>query len=145
MFNAIILDTFDEVAPILETFAETNNLLLEKYDHEAPIWRFSFKHPIDGVGSILVSVNKKGEISVSGSWWIDEYDNGIRRLRVSESVVTIKIDLSNTMKTVLATLLKWSPQSLTEHKGYKESWHQYFTRRQFDQINDKYPALQQQS
>ena len=145
MFNAIILETFGEIASILEKFAETNNLLIEKYEHEAPVWRFSFRHPIDGVGSVLVSVDKIGEIKVTGHWWIDDYDSGTRRLRASESIITAKIDLSSTLEIVLETVLKWDPKSLTEHEGYKEYWHQFFTRQQFHQINNRYPALHQRS
>jgi hypothetical protein len=41
---------FSALAPALESFAQQNNLRLQKYYHQAPSWGFLFRHPSGGIG-----------------------------------------------------------------------------------------------
>jgi hypothetical protein len=74
---------FAPVADCLERFGLAHNMMLTKYWHQEPCWDYMFRHPLDGVGRIMI--HKEGEdlLSVQGLWWVDRYDEFTRYIRRS--------------------------------------------------------------
>ena len=124
-------------------FAAKHHLLIDKYWHNLPSWRFSFRHPKGGFGGIEVFKEGDEEIKVSGYWWLDDYDKGIRRGRRHESGVLnvnsfVMLDL---LEDVLNKLVSWPLDSWTEEAhGLGDSWKKHFCKEEFERIYD-YPNL----
>src|SRR4051812_24365948 len=74
---------FAPVAGCLEHFGLEHNLLLTRYWHQEPCWDFMFRHPLDGVGRIMIHKVGDDLLSVQGVWWVDRYDEFARYIRRS--------------------------------------------------------------
>jgi hypothetical protein len=71
---------FSEISDVLKKFAEDFNLKIDQYWHQMPSWRFSFKHPKDGIACIEVMKESVTAIKIYSYWWIDDFEmvQGIR-------------------------------------------------------------------
>jgi len=47
---------FQELFPILSSFAARHNLAIDEYYYESASWTFRFQHPKGGAGGILMSL-----------------------------------------------------------------------------------------
>jgi hypothetical protein len=50
----LLEEFFAPVADCLEDFGLVHNLLLTRYWHQEPCWDFMFRHPLGGVGRIMI-------------------------------------------------------------------------------------------
>src|SRR5438874_362830 len=76
---------------------------------QEPCWDYMFRHPLGGVGRIMI--HKAGEdlLSVQGLWWVDRYDEFARYIRRSTARVLVRDpkDLAPALRTGLEEVLGW--------------------------------------
>ncbi len=116
---------FAQIADVLNDFGSSHNLLLERYYHEAPSWRFNFRHPEGGVASIDVMKKSNDSLKIYDHWWIDDFDKFARFLRTEETP-EYKIDsvnLAETLEEHLRKILSWQSDKLTRVEiDYEPYW-----------------------
>lgn len=140
MVDTEITRIFNEISPILEKFAKNYNLLIEKYWHGFPSWRFSFKHPKDGIACVEVIIDNANKIEIYGYWWIDDYDKGIRYGKRYKSGLIQVGQIPSFMEGVFREILNSEFNSWSDiAEGFKEMWHRDYSKEQFIKFNDKYP------
>lgn len=137
-------DFFSRFSMAFLNFAAEHHLRVDKYWHDFPSWRFSFRHPKGGVACIEVFREAKTKLSVYAYWWMDDYDQGTRSGRTyrSEILSVESIKLEDLLEETLTTVVAWPLNSWTDTaRGLGDSWKRNFTREQFElQVND-YPSL----
>src|SRR5262245_22645687 len=74
---------FAPVADCLVGFGLAHNLMLTRYWHQEPCWDYLFRHPLGGVGRIMVYQAGEERLSVEGLWWVDRYEEFARYVRRS--------------------------------------------------------------
>ena len=116
---------FARIADILNAFAAKHNLMIDRYYHDSPSWRFAFRHPKGGVATVDVMREPNDSIKLYSYWWIDVYDKFTRFTRMQEGA-TWKIgqgDLALLLEEQLRTVLSWQPGEWTwEMKGFEKPW-----------------------
>jgi hypothetical protein len=135
---------FSQFAWDFLNFAADHNLRVEKYWHGLPCWRFSFKHPKGGLSYIEVFREGQNEISISGYWWLDSYDEGKRftRKQQSEILVLDALRMSDLLRATLDVVVAWPLDSWSSvATGFGDSWNRSFTKEQFLRLSDDYPQL----
>ena len=113
------------MAEALNEFGSKHNLMLERYYHEAPSWRFNFRHPKGGVASLDVMKQSEDSIKIYLYWWIDDYDKFTRFVRTdkSPSYEVGSIDLTQILEERLRVVLSWEPGAWTQvATGYEQFW-----------------------
>jgi hypothetical protein len=95
------VELFAPYATGLEQFAARHNLMVSKYKYDMPEWNFSFRHPLGGVGRIMIQINNNRDIGVLKDWTVDDNE---RLIRSSKSSPTVHI--VNNSDTLEATLLE---------------------------------------
>jgi len=148
--NSLIKDTsplddfFSQFSWAFLNFAAQHHLRVDKYWHDFPSWRFSFRHPKGGAACIEVFREGDTELSVSGYWWIDDYDQGTRHSRTYKSeVFTVDdIEMPDLLEVILTTIVGWLLDSWTDvNRDLGDSWKKCFTKEQFELELDNYPCL----
>jgi hypothetical protein len=125
-------------------FAAAHHLRVDKYWHDFPSWRFSFKHPKGGLACIEVFKEGENQVSVLAYWWLDDYEQGTRssRKHESETFDVESMDMAGLLNESLNTLLSWQRDSWTEvTTGLGESWKKAFSKEQFTIQMEEYPVL----
>ena len=125
-------------------FPDTHHLKVEKYWHAFSSWRFRFKHPKGGVAAIEVFRESEGQISVYCFWWLDDYDQGTRFSRSSNSsLLDIEnIQMAEFLEEALREIISWPLDSWTETgTGFGPSWKQHFSKEAFVALSDDFPVL----
>lgn len=135
-----VKELFDEISPAIEQFAEKYNLLVEKYWHGIPSWRFSFKHPKSGIGCVELIIDNFNSIEIYGYLWIDDYDKGTRSGKTYKSGFIRLAQAPDILYETFNKILGWEFDSSFDVTDIaKNSWHQNYNKEQFLKLNDKYP------
>jgi hypothetical protein len=119
---------FSDIAPVLEEIAARRNLLIEKYQHEQPIWCLCFNHPKGGQAKVDIHRNDPAAVSVIGNRWLDDYDDAVRYLRWGEmeKLTVLGADLGVHIERVLDCVLNWASDDWSQKaEGYGPIWHRY--------------------
>jgi hypothetical protein len=135
---------FANLTDCFERFAEKHNMKVDKYWHEFPSWRFTFKHPKGGLACIEVMKEEKAEFKVYGYWWLDNYNKGTRSSRKYESKILQieRADMRDLLEDTLEKIISWPLDSWTEvGTGFGLHWAKTFTEEQFGRLSDTYPTL----
>jgi len=137
-----LLAFFGKIANVLEDFASTHNLMIDKYYDRGKDWNFRFRHPKGGVGSITV---KKGDgeeyVWIGAIWWLDDYDKCTRSTKHTEMEkcsIEGKV-LKAFLIKMFNTILSWRKEDLGPgvENPYRERIE--MTREEFDRQYEKYP------
>jgi hypothetical protein len=131
---------FARIASVLEDFAGSHNLLIEKYYHDGPAWSFKFKHPVAGIGQIEVEKSDKDSILLRGSWWIDDYDTSTRFMKYpsAKKIGVEHNELRNALENALAEILQWRREELTPFSP-PHPWSKGFSRDEFNKQYERFP------
>ncbi len=119
---------FAPIAGSLTEFGIRHHLMLDRYYHQSPSWRFNFRHPKSGVGSLDVMKWTEDSIKISLLWWIDDYDKFTRFLRWDETqeYQVGSGDLAQILETQLRRVLSWEPGEWTQVAAdYEQLWKPY--------------------
>src|SRR5262249_38290560 len=121
----ILEQFFAPVAGCLERFGLEHNLMLTRYWHQEPCWDYMFRHPLGGVGRIMIYKAWEDLLWVQGLWWVDRYDEFARYIRRSIPRV-IKRDskgLASALRTGLEEVIGWPEGHWDDIAGgYHEVW-----------------------
>lgn len=139
----LALETFfAQIADVLNEFASKHSLMLDRYYHDSPSWRFNFRHPKGGVASIDVMKQADDSARIYNYWWIDDYDQFTRFLRMEEAA-TFKLgdpDLARILEEQLRTVLSWQPGEWTwTATDFEQTWGP-FPREWIDKDPERYPV-----
>jgi hypothetical protein len=116
---------FAPVAGCLEHFGLEHNLLLTRYWHQEPCWDFMFRHPLGGVGRIMIHKAGDDLLSVQGLWWVDRYDEFARYIRRSDARAVNRDPegVTSALRASLEEVLGWQEGGWDEVAGgYQEVW-----------------------
>ncbi len=119
---------FAQIANVLNDFGSNYNLMLERYYHEAPCWKFNFRHPQGGAGSIDVFKESEDSLKIYAHWWIDDFEKFARFLRTEETpeYKVNSIDLAETLENQLKKIISWQKDELTRVDiDYELYWKPY--------------------
>ncbi|MGO9316406.1 MAG: hypothetical protein ACLPXT_07530 [Terracidiphilus sp.] len=133
---------FSPINELFVDFAKNNNLVIQKYYHDAPCWSLCFSHPSGGVARIDLERKSESKLGISGIWWVDDYDSFTRSIKNTNIVeceptpLAVEPHLKATLKSVLSlTPGDWS-QVIT---GCDRFWRKTWTKKQFEKLNDHLP------
>ena len=132
---------FAPIANLLTAFGAKHNLMLEKYWHEFPSWRFSFRHPKGGVACLEVMRDSPSSIKLYRYWWIDDYDNFSRYAKRDETqrYELATPNLKQILEEQFSGLLSWDKDTWTQvATGYESSWKRH-GRESFERDVARYP------
>ncbi len=116
---------FAPVAGCLEQFGLEHDLMLTRYWRQEPCWDYLFRHPLGGVGRVMVHRAGENLLSVQGLWWVDRYGEFARYIRRSppRAVRRDPDDLAAALRAGLAEVLGWREGEWDEVAGgYREEW-----------------------
>lgn len=133
---------FGEISEVLEDFAATYNLMIEKYPHHGPEWAFMFRHPNGGVGQIEVEKSGQDHVIIRNSWHIDDYNKNMRLLKnpKGEECSLDNQNLRTQLEKIFKIMLSWQQDDLApvKIKGYNR---RRFTKETVEKDIQKYPVL----
>jgi len=116
---------FSQIADVMNHFASRHNLLLNKYYHQYPSWRFNFRHPKGGLASIEVVKASDESLKIYGCWWLDDYDKFTRFLKRDEpELFNIgAVNLNEVLEKKFKEILSWELGEWTQvATGYEKAW-----------------------
>lgn len=134
---------FAKISSVLESFANSHNMLIEKYYHEGPSWSFMFKHPIDGTSQIEVEKLDDNYVIIRQSWWIDDFDTSTRFMKYPPPGEKIGLDhteLCQALEYALEDILRWEKKDLVPHKA-PYPWSKRCSKEQFYKQYERLPDL----
>ena len=118
-----IVDAFRAVAPAIEEFARTHELLIERYRRGKAAWQLRFVRRQGGEAALTVSYRERtGHVlDVSATWWVDDRQSRTRRLRSEKIDVYDRRDspkvLAQQLAAGLATIDRWTEVDLGSPHG----------------------------
>ncbi len=134
---------FSRISDTLEEFADSYNLLIDKYYHQSPAWSFLFRHPKGGVGKMSVCKNGNDQVTIVPIWWLDDYDHYARFWKETEGKKSSlnKPELWKALSDTFKTIISWSKEDLSGKSDpvLKEMWHTECTKEEFEREAEKYP------
>lgn len=132
---------YESVAPILEEFHRSHNLMLEKFWRGSSSWRFSFKHPTGSIACLEMVGDSPDQVEINSYCWKDDYDSGTRRLRV-EVTKDVEVDhLYLTLEKCFQDLMTWEINSLNQVVGgFQEIWSKNHSREEYLAFEGRYPT-----
>ena len=136
---------FAPFAKACRRFAKRHKIKIEKYYHDFPDWSFRFRHPAGGIGSISLVKEPGSCLGLWEHWWLDDYDNGTRSIKTKEhEPFSIDgVDVVEKLESALVNILGWKLGDWDSvHDGYA-SWHETWTKRQFEALDRHYPKLKE--
>ena len=134
---------FNTISVVLEDFATTYNLMIEKYPHHGPEWSFIFKHPIDGTGQIEVERVDDTSILIRKSWWIDDFDTSVRFMKYPPPSQKIGLNhngLRQVLEDALEDIIQWKKDELVPQKA-PYPWSKRCSKKQFYEQYENLPEL----
>lgn len=137
-------DFFAQFSWAFLNFVAKHHLQVDKYWHDLPSWRFSFRHPKGGAACIEIFREGETQVRVIAYWWMDDYDQGTRSGRTyrSEILTVDSAEMAELLEETLHKLVSWPLNSWTDvSTGLGESWKRSFTKEQFELEVDSYPNL----
>jgi hypothetical protein len=123
-----IVDAFRAVAPTLEDFARQNDLLIERYRRGKAAWELRFARRAGGEAALTISYRERtGHVlDVSVTWWVDDRDGQMRRLRSEKVGVydrrSAPTELRQQLAAGLALIDRWTPADLGPPHGPFKGW-----------------------
>jgi len=118
-----IVDAFRAVAPVIEEFARTHDLLIERYRRGKSAWELRFARRLGGEALLTISYRERtGHVlDLSATWWLDDRDRHTRRLR-SEKVAVFDrraapAVLRQQLDAGLALIDRWTSDDLGPPHG----------------------------
>ena len=134
---------FSDIASTLTEVAQRRGPHIEKYFHNQPVWDFGFLHPSDGYALVTTQRANSEKILISGSWWVDDYDGGIRLIRwlaPRESKLPSS-SLGHDLEAAIDEIANWQTGTWTQEAGgMTKHWHRY-SKREFEAMRRKWPPL----
>ena len=133
---------FAPLAAAIAGFAERHNLLLEKYYHEAPMWSLEFAHPAGGQARLDVARRKDERLSLSATWWVDDYNSFTRSIRTNDALAVAASGeaLVPELEKLLGEVLAWRPGAWTQvASGYKSIWGKAWTKAELEKLAQQWP------
>ncbi len=115
---------FSRISEVLEDFATTYNLMIEKYPHHCPNWAFRFRHPEGGRSQIFAIKQGDEHVGVAGAWQISDYDT---LTLYSKHTETKKSSLEEptlllALNEMLNLIISWKKEDLTPGKHQNNEW-----------------------
>jgi hypothetical protein len=134
---------FSKIADVLERFAQSHNLLIDKYYHQGPDWDLLFRHPENGVGQIIVRMFGEEKVKIYPAWWIDNYDVNRRDSKHEEGIsCSIKHEeLHAMLENLFRKIVSWRKEDLIKgapHPSFLD-WRKEMTKEEFEKQDDRYP------
>ncbi|HET9848151.1 MAG TPA: hypothetical protein VFR68_06300 [Candidatus Dormibacteraeota bacterium] len=123
-----IIDAFRAVAPTVEAFARTHELLIERYRRGKPAWELRFARQAGGEAALTLSYRERtGHVlDVIVTWWVDDRENQTRRLRSEKVAVydrrAAPSELRDQLEAALATVDRWTVNDLGPPHGPFKGW-----------------------
>ena len=77
---------FRRFKPLLDRFTSERNVMITKYLHNTPAWRFAFENPRGGQGAIDLWRIDERRCRINAVAWIDDEETDRRDLRTRASV-----------------------------------------------------------
>lgn len=134
---------FRKISRILEDFAESHNLMIDKYYHHCTDWTFRFRHPEGGVASICVRKKDDNHVFIYIFWHIDYYEANRRDYKHEEGrVVSLEPQKLRGMLTeAFGSVLSWKKEDLTKgaENPYREHKHKEMSKEEFERQYKTYP------
>lgn len=101
--NAVLLEAFEWLAPVLMEFAGKHSLSIDRYKRGFPVWEFYCRHPRGGAASLqlgLAESRDTGEIGaiVQPHWWMDFEDE---HRRMASTFPPVRLDSLNDIREAL--------------------------------------------
>lgn len=132
---------FAPLAEAITAFANTHNLLIDKYYHEGATWDLRFNHPRGGQASVTVYRSSEGFAQIGSVWHLDEFDRFTRSIhwreqrKVAKEPVLLTRELANELAAIAAVPLgQWTKVA----GGYEQIWGKY-TKQEFELMTPRYP------
>lgn len=132
---------FEPISDVIITFANTHNLLLDKYYHEFPKWSLRFNHPNGGQASVAIFNHAPNRARICSIWHLDNYDEYTRYIHrrkecdVSKDPIQIYGALQKEFHGILNTAVgNWNKVAT----GYEKIWGKH-TKEQFEAMGPHYP------
>lgn len=121
-------DFFAQFSWAFLNFVTKHHLQVDKYWHDFPSWRFSFRHPKVGAACIEDFREQETQVSIAAYWWMDDYDQGTRSGRTYQSEI-LTVDstrMAELLEETLRELVSLPLNSLDRCTGriMEESFHQ---------------------
>lgn len=119
---------FEEVAPTIRKLAQEEGVKLHEFFRDDPLWRLDFAREAGGeaVVDIAWSEDQPELFSISASWWVDDYDTTLRKLR-REEIGSFQrnqapAELAAVLKQALARIDSWDASALNQESGPYPDW-----------------------
>lgn len=133
---------FAPICDVLTNFSKKHNLLIQKYYHDAPMWSLCFRHPLGGQARIDASRSKDFKLTLSGVWWVDDFDKFTRSIK-NTSPISCELreeEIEGNLSLVFKTILLFRHQDWSQvATGYKGIWDATWTKEQFEKLEDNWP------
>jgi hypothetical protein len=128
---------FEELSPVLSSFAAAHDLAIDKYYHDFPSWTFRFRHPKGGGAGIEVRRLDEAKIQINTLWHLDEYETFTHNVKsvVGSDLSWRTTNVIEILEQSLREILTWDKSSLTAHRGYEKFWSRY-TKEEFEEMSD---------
>ncbi|MEQ8692110.1 MAG: hypothetical protein RIC89_14900 [Pseudomonadales bacterium] len=131
-------------APILTSinaFANSHNLLVEKYYHESPSWCLRFNHPKGGKATIQIANRGQAVATISSHWHLDDYDSMTRSLHFgpNHEVSREPEAITKAIQHEFNYILSRNPGDWNRVVGgYDKVWNRY-SKQEFEAMGPHYP------
>lgn len=133
---------FRKISRILENFAESHNLMIDKYYHHCTDWTFRFRHPEGGVANICVRRKDDDHVVIYISWYIDYYEDN-RRDYKHEKGKEVSLEphkLCGMLREGFSSVLSWKKEDLRiGTPNPTNSWKDTWTKEEFEHLIERYP------
>jgi hypothetical protein len=112
-------------------------LKLVEFHRDDPIWRLSFAREVGGEALVDVAWEEErpDAYRVAASWWIDDYDTTMRRLRHEEIGEFTRERPLDELETLLHEAVRrvdsWTEADLDQRSGPYPDWQRYQSREDF--------------
>ncbi len=132
---------FEPIADTVEAFANSRNLLIDKYYHDAPGWDLRFNHPKGGQASISIHNHTEEMARIGSVWHLDDYEQFTRFLhwRKQREIPKTPESVAAALREEFAAILSVAKGDWNQvAPGYKRIWGRY-SKEEFAAIAPDYP------
>jgi len=136
-------ELFSDIAPILTDVSQRKGPRIEKYYQNQPVWDFGFLHPSGGYAHVTTQRADSEKLFISGSWWVDDYDAGVRHIRwlAPREVKLPSSLLGHDIEAAIDEIAGWRAGTWTQEAGgMAEHWQRY-SKSEFESMQRKWPSL----
>lgn len=132
---------FRKISKTLQNFADSHNLLIEKYYHYIPGWEFLFKHPAGGRCSIEVLRTDDGQVTIGADWTVYEHEAGLGFDKHTERMKS-SIDggsLSGNLENMFQIVMAWTRDDLTLTSKRSPEYPEQMSKEEIERDMARYP------